>query len=261
MVRIWAIILRQLFLYRRSLTRLLEIFYWPLMDLLLWGFVSIYLQRSTSGVPAFVTYFIGALILWDILFRAEQGISVSFLEDMWSRNLVNVFVAPIRISEYLAGLLIIAFIKVFVAFSVMSVLGWIFYSFNIFKLGISLLPLTLNLVAMGCSIGIFTTALILRYGLEAEILAWAIVFLFMPFSAVFYPVSVLPPEVRAIADLIPSSHAFEGMRAVINTGVFPAKELLQASLLNALYFIASLIFFMKIFKKVLLRGIIPKIGE
>jgi len=261
MRRVWAVILRQLYLYKRSLTRLLEIFYWPTMDLLLWGFVSVYLERSAKDVPLFVSYFIGALILWDILFRAEQGISVSFLEDMWSRNLVNIFVSPITLSEYILGLLAIAFFKVILAFITMSVLGWLFYSFNIFTLGISLLPLALNLVAMGCAVGIFTTALILRFGLEAEILAWAIVFLFLPFSAVFYPVGVLPPAIRAAANFIPSSHVFEGMRAVIHTGVFPAKEVLYAALLNMAYFSASLLFFLKVFKSVLVRGIIPKIGE
>jgi ABC-2 type transport system permease protein len=261
LLRIWAIILRQLYLYKRSLTRLLETLYWPIMDLLLWGFLTLYLQKSTVGVPAFVSYFLGALILWDILFRAEQGVSVSFLEDMWSRNLVNIFVTPISISEYLLSLLIIAFVKVIVAFITMSVLGWIFYSFNILTLGLSLLPLALNLVAMGCAIGIFTTALILRFGFEAEILAWAIVFLFLPFSAVFYPVAVLPPAIRAIAGFIPSSHVFEGMRAVINTGIFPYGEVLHAAALNLAYFLVSLIFFMRIFRSVLRRGIIPKIGE
>ncbi|MDA8171539.1 MAG: ABC transporter permease [Nitrospiraceae bacterium] len=261
--RLWALCLRQLYLYRRSMPRLLEIFYWPTMDLLLWGFVTLYLQRNaTGGIPVFVSYFIGALILWDVLFRAEQGISVSFLEDMWARNLINIFVSPVTVPEYLLALMIISALKVAAAFSVTSSLGWIFYSFDIFKLGVSLLPLALNLVAMGWAIGIFTTALILRYGLEAEILAWALAFLFLPFSAVFYPVEVLPHALRAVAMLIPASHAFEGMRAVIkNPGVFPAGQLAMASGLNLAYLLVSAWFFMRVYKKALIRGIIPKIGE
>ena len=259
--RVWALCLRQIYLYRRSMARALETIYWPTVDLLLWGFVTLYLQRTAAKVPLFVSYFIGALILWDVLFRAEQGISVSFLEDMWARNLINIFVSPAGVPEYLLALMIISALKVMAAFTVTSSLGWIFYSFNIFRLGVSLLPLALNLVAMGWSVGIFTTALILRYGLEAEILAWALAFLFLPFSAVFYPVKVLPRVLRIAAAFIPASHAFEGMRAVIGGGAFPVRQLAWASGLNLAYLVVSAFFFMRVYKKVLVKGIIPKIGE
>ncbi len=257
-----AVALRQLYLYKRSMARLMEVVYWPTMDLLLWGFLTVYLRRTSGqNMPKFVSYFIGALILWDVLFRAEQGISVSFLEDMWSRNLINVFVTPVTMAEYVLGLIVMSFIKVAAAFALLSVLGWALYSFSILKLGASLLPLVLNLTAMGWAIGIFTTALILRYGLEAEILAWALGFVFLPFSAVFYPVSVLPGFLRAVAAFIPASHAFEGMRAVINGASFPARELLDATALNAVYLALSLLFFRRIYRVVIDRGIIPKIGE
>lgn len=260
-VRIYAIVLRQLYLYKRSFNRLLEVFYWPVMDLLLWGFVTLYLQKSAARIPLFVSFFIGALILWDILFRAEQGISVSFLEDMWSRNLVNVFVTPIRVSEYLLGLLSISVLKVAAAFTLMSVLGWVFYSFSIFKLGLALMPLAINLVVMGLAIGVFTTALILRYGLEAEILAWAVPFLFMPFSAVFYPVEILPPALKTIAAFLPSAYSFEGMRAVIKTSSLPVAGTLRASGLNIIYIALAILYFTRTYRKVLVKGIIPKIGE
>ncbi|MDA8168483.1 MAG: ABC transporter permease [Nitrospiraceae bacterium] len=258
---ITAVILRQLYLYKRSLTRLMEIFYWPTMDLLLWGFVTMYLRKTAEGIPMFVSYFIGALILWDILFRAEQGVAVSFLEDMWSRNLINIFVSPISVTEYLVGLLLISTFKVIAAFAVTSSLGWLLYSFNIFKLGISLLPLMLNLVAMGWTIGLFTSALILRFGFEAEILAWALALFFMPFSAVFYPVRILPNALQAVAFFIPASHAFEGMREVINTSAFPVADVLWATGFNLLYISLSLVFFARIYKRVLMKGIIPKVGE
>ncbi len=258
--RINAVVLRQLYLYKRSWTRILEVFYWPTMDLLLWGFLTIYLQRGSAALPHFVSYFIGALILWDILFRAEQGVSVSFLEDMWSRNLINIFVSPITVYEYLAGLVVIGVIKVAIAFAVMSSLGWLLYSFNVFRLGITLLPLALNLVLMGIAVGVFTTALILRFGLEAEILAWALAFLFLPFSAVFYPVSVLPHWLKVMAWFIPASHVFEGMRQVIAGGPAPVSQILAASGLNLVYIVFSFFFFVAIYRTALARGIIPKIG-
>lgn len=259
--RISAVVLRQAYLYKRSLPRLLEVFYWPTVDLLLWGFVTIYLQKSVAGLPQFVTYFLGALILWDILFRAQQGISVSFLEDMWARNLVNIFISPIKIPEYLTGLILVSMLKVVIAFIIMSGIAGLIYSFSIFKLGISLIPLILNLVAMGWAVGIFTMALILRFGQEAEVLAWAVAFIFMPFSAVFYPVKVMPPVVQAVAQFIPSAHAFEGMRMIIDTSSMPVYHIAWSTSLNCIYIILSVMFFLRIYRKALEKGIIPKIGE
>jgi len=259
--RILAVTLRQAYLYKRSFPRLLEIFYWPTLDLILWGFVTLYLERSTTGLPRSVSFFLGALILWDVLFRAQQGVSVSFLEDMWSRNLVNIFVSPLRISEYIVGLILLSILKVIVAFFVMSALAGLFYSFSIFKLGITLIPLILNLVAMGWAIGILTIGLILRFGQETEVLAWALAFLLMPFSAVFYPVEVLPPFLQKVALFIPSAHVFEGMRSIINDTGFPIVHILWASFLNFFLILSAIGFFVAIYRITLRRGIIPKIGE
>jgi ABC-2 type transport system permease protein len=259
--RVWAIFLRQLYLYRRSFPRALEVFYWPTLDILLWGFVTLYLQKSTTGLPKFVTFFLGALILWDILFRAQQGITVSFLEDMWARNLVNIFVSPLKVSEYLSGLLMVSLLKVIISFVVMSTLAGVFYSFSIFRLGMALLPLVVNLVVMGWAVGIVTMGLILRFGQEAEVLAWAVAFLFMPVSAVFYPVEVLPPLLKKVAFFVPSSHVFEGMRALIETDGFPLSDLIKASGLNLIYLVLSVVTFRLIYRNALKRGVLPKIGE
>ncbi len=259
--RVGAVVIRQAFLYRRSFARILEVFYWPAIDILLWGFVTVYLLRSSKELPPFVSFFLGALILWDILFRAQQGISLSFLEDIWARNLVNVFISPLTISEYLLGLILVSVLKVIIAFFMMSFIAGILYSFNIFKMGLSLLPLTVNLVAMGWSIGIITVSLILRFGQEAEVLAWALAFLFMPFSAVFYPVDTLPGFLRVIAMIIPSSYSFEAMRIVINGSPFPFKLMLTAAVLNGIYILISLRIFYQSWRNALERGTIPKIGE
>ncbi|MEE9614166.1 MAG: ABC transporter permease, partial [Thermodesulfobacteriota bacterium] len=211
--RILAYTTRHLYLYKRSLPRLMEIFYWPLLDLLVWGFISLYLARygGKGLLPDFVAFFVGALILWDILFRCQQGLSISFLEDMWSRNLLNVFVSPFTPVEYVCSLLVISSIKLALASTVLVTLALMLYSFNIFVLGFPLIPLVCNLIIMGWSIGIITTAVILRYGQEAEVLAWGIAFLFQPVSCVFYPVEILPPVLQTIAWFVPASHVFEGM--------------------------------------------------
>ena len=258
--RVMAFTTRHLYLYNRSLPRLMEIFYWPFLDLVLWGFVTIYLVQFKGQLPNFVAFFLGALILWDILFRSQQGISVSFLEDMWARNILNIFVTPISPMEYIAALMLVSIVKLAAASVVMVLLAWLFYSFNIFLIGISLIPLIANLVIMGWTVGIVTTALILRFGQEAEVLAWAVAFLFQPVSAVFYPVSVLPHFLQIIAGVIPSSYVFEGMRRVITSGDFPVSELLWAAGLNGIYLLLALIFFHQNFDIVKKKGLLVKAG-
>ena len=253
--------MRHLYLYKRSLPRLMEIFYWPFLDLLLWGFISLYLVRFREGMPNFVAFLLGALILWDILFRSQQGISVSFLEDVWARNLLNLFASPLKPMEYISGLVLVSFFKITIAGAVLSLLAWLLYSFNIFVIGISLVPFILSLVVLGLAIGIFTTALILRFGQQAEVLAWGIALIFQPVSAVFYPVSVLPPFLQAVARYVPASYIFEGMRAVVTTGKFPLTELLWSFGLDALYLLAALFIFRRVLRVVRKLGLLARVGE
>lgn len=259
--RIRGIFLRQLYLYKRSFPRLMGIIYWPLLDLLLWGFITVYLSRYREGLPTFVGFFLGALILWDILFRAQQGISLSFLEDMWARNLLNIFVSPVTVGEYLVALMTVSLVKVCFTASLSMFLAWFFYSFNMLLIGLSLFPFILNLIILGWAIGIFTTAVILRFGQQAEVLAWGIAFLFQPVSAVFYPVSVLPEFLQTIAGYVPASYVFEGMRTVVSGGPFPVEELLWAVSLNVVYLIAAIGFFYGLFHSARKRGMLGKIGE
>lgn len=239
----------------------MEIFYWPVLDLTLWGFVGLYLTRYKGSVPNFVTFFLGALILWDILFRSQQGISISFLEDLWSRNLLNIFISPLSPVEYVLSLLVMSMIKLILSSFVLVLLAYLLYSFNILTVGPALIPLAINLIIMGWSIGIITTAIILRYGQQAEVLAWGLALLFQPLSAVFYPVSVLPPWLRHIVAFIPSAHVFEGMRAVISHAPFPTGHLIYAFLLNIAYVAVSVIFFAWNFQRVKDRGLLVKTGE
>ncbi len=259
--RIWAVFLRQLYLYRRSFTRILDAFYWPTVDLILWGFITLYLEEASQSLPHYVSFFLGGLILWNILLRAQQGLSVSFLEDIWARNLLNLFVSPLKISEYLAGLALVSIVKVALAFGVMSTLAALLFGFQILVLGFWLLLFTLNLCAMGWAIGLVTMASILRFGQEAEILAWALALLFLPVSAVFYPVEILPPWLQKIAALVPASYVFEGMRALLLERVIHPVLILKATWLNLLYLVTSYLLFLKVYRGALVRGSIPKIGE
>src|SRR5688572_2718773 len=197
--RIWVIVLRYAFVYRRSPIRLIEVLFWPTMSLLVWGFMTTFIQRSTEGsLPAFITFLIGAMICWDILFRAQQGISLSFLEDIWARNLLNIFCPPVRLSEYILATFVFGLMRVSVTLTFLATLSWLLYHFNILNLGLGLLPFMANLLILGLTIGIITIAIILRYGHGAEPFAWALPFLLQPFSAVFYPVEVLPAAIQRV---------------------------------------------------------------
>ncbi len=259
--RILTYTLRNLYLYKRSLPRLMEILYWPILDLTLWGFVGLYLTRFKGNVPNFVTFFLGALILWDILFRSQQGISISFLEDLWSRNLLNIFISPLSAVEYILSLLVMSIIKLMLSSFVLVLLAYLLYAFNVFTIGPALIPLALNLIIMGWSIGIITTALILRFGQQAEVLAWGLALLFQPLSAVFYPVEVMPSWLQHIVAFIPSAHVFEGMRAVISHSPFPTAHLIYAFILNIAYVTVSVLFFSWNFRAVKNRGLLVKTGE
>jgi ABC-2 type transport system permease protein len=259
--RIMALVVRHLYLYRRSLPRIMEIFYWPFLDLVIWGFITLYLARFQNQIPGFVTFFLGALILWDILFRAQQGITISFLEEIWARNLMNLFASPLKPSEFLAATMVMSIFKVTCVSIVMAVCAALFYSYNIFMIGLWLFPFVLNLVVTGWVVGVFTTSLIMRFGQEAEVLAWSMVFLFQPISCVFYPLDVLPGWLKAIAWANPAAHVFEGMRTVLSTSTQPFINLAWASGLNVLLLVAVIAWFHRTFAHCKEQGLLVRVGE
>lgn len=254
--RVWALVLRYTYLYSRSFPRVTEIFFWPIMDLLVWGFLTVYLR----GMPRPVEFLIGAMIFWDILYRAQQGVTLSFVEDIWARNLLNIFVAPVRVSEFIAATYVVGLARITVTVLVLAVMAWWLYAFNLFVLGFSLLPFFANLLLMGWAVGMITTALIMRWGQAAEALAWGIPFLIQPLAAVFYPVSVLPKFVQPFALCIPATHVFEGMRQVLDHQGFPTQSLLTALGLNLAYLILAGWFFHYMFGVARAKGLLAKLG-
>ena len=259
--RIGGLLSRHLYLYKRSFARLLEIFYWPFLDLVVWGFITIYLDKVGLQLHGAVTFFLGALILWDVLFRAQQGIAVSFLEEMWARNLMNLFASPLTVGEYLASTMTMSVMKVSAVASLMMGFAWTFYSYDIFKMGMALFPFILNLVVSGWIIGVLTTSIIMRFGQQAEVLAWGMVFLFQPISCVFYPLEVLPSVLQTVAWSVPPAHIFEGMRAVLNSGTMPVAHILWATGLNLFYMVVIVMWFYHTFNVCKDRGMLVRVGE
>ncbi len=259
--RVTAVLVRHLYLYRRSLPRIMEIFYWPFLDLVIWGFITLYLARYQSQVPGFVTFFLGALILWDMLFRSQQGITIAFLEELWARNLMNLFASPLKPSEFLTATMAMSIMKVTVVSIVMVGSALLFYSYNILIVGIWLMPFVLNLVITGWIIGVLTTSLIMRFGQEAEVLAWSMVFLFQPISCVFYPLEVLPTWLQMIAWANPAAHIFEGMRTVLSGGASPLGNLAWAVCLNGAFLVVVVAWFYRTIAYCKEHGLLVRVGE
>lgn len=254
-----ALLLRYVFLYTRSPIRMVEMVFWPIVDLLVWGFLTMFLQQNTSGsFPHFITFLLGAMILWDILFRAQQGVAISFLEDVWTRNLLNIFVAPVRTLEYLSATFAVGVLRICVTAVALVVIGWLAYSFNVFVMRWWLIPFFLNLMLFGWSLGMISTALILRWGQAAESLAWAVPFFIQPVVAVFYPVSVLPGWLQPVALALPATHIFEGMREVMQTGTMSWAPLVWALALNLVYLALAGGFFVWILNYTRRRGLLTK---
>jgi ABC-2 type transport system permease protein len=236
-----------------------ELLFWPLVHLLVWGYLTVFLQKHTGDdFPYEITFLIGAVILWDVLFRAQQGVALFFLEDVWSRNLLNIFAAPVTTADYLFSTYAVGLLRASVTSLILSVLALVLYSFNVMELQWFLVPFVLNLLIFGWALGMISTALIVRWGPAAETLAWATPFFIQPFAAVFYPVDGLPPVMQAVSKALPCSYIFEGMREVLKDGSLPAGTLLTASLLNVLYLALAGILFVWVLRSARNKGLLTK---
>ena len=256
--RIGALLLRYLYLYRRSLARSMEIFFWPVMDLLVWGFVTAYLASVSAPKP--VLFLIGAVIFWDVFYRSQQAITLSLSEEIWVRNLLNVFISPVRVPEIVLATCLLGLIRATASASVLGVLAYVFYAFDLTVLGPAMVPYFASLVLFGWAVGMCTMALILRFGHATEALIWGTPFLLQPISAVFYPVSVLPPWLQTIAKLLPSTHVFEGLRAALQTGHAELGRLVPAFALNVVYLALGGFFFGWMLTRVREKGYLGKLA-
>ncbi|MBX9687544.1 MAG: ABC transporter permease [Candidatus Obscuribacterales bacterium] len=256
-----ALLLKYAFICSRNTFRAMDVFFWPLMDLLVWGFLTLYLLKVSSAVPTLITFLIGAVIMWNILYRAQQVISVSFLDDVWNRNLLNIFAGPVRLSEYVAATYVTGILQSLIVLAILSSAAALFYSFNIFEIGLVFGAFFVNLLLMGWSLGLLTTGVIVRFGPPAEALAWAVPFLIQPVSAVFYPVSVLPPFIQPIAKLVPASYVFEGMRQILEHKTYDPNGLLISFALNVVYMLIAAFVFRHFFEEARNKGLLAKYGS
>src|SRR5262245_42678171 len=259
--RIGAVMLRHVYLLRSSWTRLAELIYWPLVQMLMWGFLQSYLNTQSGLLARASGTLIGAILLWDILIRGQLGLSVSFLEEMWSRNLANLFISPLRPGEFLLALMGMSFIRLVIGVVPVTLLAIWFFGFNLWSLGIGLGAFFANLLLTAWSVGTIVSGLILRNGMGAENLAWTLMFLIMPVTAVFYPVAVLPPFLQAIAWALPPTYVFEGLRAILIDHTFRADLMVEALTINIGLIIVACAVFVRLVDSARNVGSLMAVGE
>jgi len=259
--RIGALVLRNLYLLRSSGPRILELMYWPTVQMVLWGFITLFLVSHSSWVAQASGVLISGVLLWDVLFRGQLGVSLVFMEEMWSRNLGHLFVSPLRPFELACALLTMSLVRTLIGVGGAALIAIPLFHFSIFSLGLPLIAFFVNLIVMGWAIGLLVSGIVLRYGLGAESMAWIAIFAVQPISGVYYPISTLPTWLQYVAAVLPSSHVFEGMRAVLFDHVFRVDLLLHAMALNVLYLAAGFLSFLAFFKIARVRGQLLHVGE
>jgi ABC-2 type transport system permease protein len=256
--RIAAVLFREYCLLRGSLSRVIPLFVWVTVDILLWGFITKFLNALVSKGPNFVSIFLGAVLLWDFFIRVMHGVAMTFMEDMWARNFLNLFASPISIHEYLVGLIISGVATSAVGFFFMLFLASAVFRFSFFSYGLALIPVLLVLFLFGIALGIFASGMMLRLGPSAEWFVWPIPAILSPFVGVFYPISVLPAWMRIISHILPPTYVFEGMRAMIMGNAIHTFSLVLGILLALFYKALACFFFFRVYKHALRTGLIAR---
>jgi ABC-2 type transport system permease protein len=259
--RVGAMVLRYWYLLRSSWPRILDLIYWPAVQMLMWGFLQLYISQNSSFFNQAAGTFIGAVLLWDILFRGQLGFSISFLEEMYARNMGNLMMSPLRPVEFVTALMVMSVIRLAIGMVPVSLLAIAFFGFNLWGLGLALAVFFLNLILTSWAIGIFVAGLLLRNGLGAESLAWTFMFLFLPLTCVYYPVSVLPVWLAPVAWSLPPTYVFEGMRALLIDHVFRADLMLEAFAINVGFFAAATAMFFMLLRSARRHGTLLQTGE
>jgi len=241
--RIKAIILEHLYRLYRSPEEWIDTFFWPVMDVIIWGFTTLYFNRLGGTSAKVAAFLLSGLILWNIVWRAQQDISISLMADIWNQNLINLFASPLSSWEYIMATIILGFIKIFLTLGVVIAIAFFLYAFNIFILGFYLIPMFIILLLFAWAMGMFITGLIIRYGSRVQFLAWSLIVLLHPVSCVYYPLSSLPKFLQQIAVLVPSTYVFEAMREILKGKVPAVEYFIYGFIIVLIWLILTSIFF------------------
>src|SRR5262245_11741266 len=259
--RIGAVILRHWYLIAGSWPRFLDLCYWPMVQMILWGFIQTFMVQQSSFFAQAAGVLLAAVMLWDVLFRGQIGLAISFFEEVYSRNLGHLLATPLTIGEYMASLMSVSLMRTAVGLFPATLFAIWFFGFSLYSLGIALVAFFFSLIAFGWSIGLFVAGLVMRYGLGAESLAWVFIFALAPLCGVYYPVSILPSWVQVMSAVLPASYIFEGMRAVLIEHSVRPDLLLTAVGLNVLWLAVGVAGFLTFHRQARERGMLLQVGE
>ena len=259
--RMYGLFLRHFYLITRSFPRILDLIYWPTIQITLWGFISIFFASSSTYYNNAVGVILTCAILYDFLFRTSIGFNMLFLEEIWSRNFTNLFIAPMRIGEIIFCLVFTALIRALIGLIPAILLTSPLFGISILDLGIYLFFLFLSLYFFGITLGLLVTAGLLRYGPAFENTAWSSLFLLAPLGCVYYPLSILPEWLQVIAKALPLVYIFEEARSILVNGLVNYENIFTALGLNLLYFIGAVIIFHLAFRQARKKGTLVNMGE
>jgi ABC-2 type transport system permease protein len=245
-------------LIRGSVPRALPLFAWVATDMVLWGFLTRYLNTVTQSGMDFVPTLLGAVLLWDFFSRVMQGVTTVFLEDVWSRNFLNLFASPMSVSEYIVGLVAASIATSAVGLIVMIALASGFFGLSFFAYGALLFPFVLTLFMFGIAIGLIAIAIVLWFGPASEWFVWPIPALIAPFAGVFYPVATLPAWMQMIARALPPATVFDSMRRIVAGEPVSAAMLAWALGLAVFYLLAGAWIFARVHRHAIRVGLIAR---
>jgi ABC-2 type transport system permease protein len=254
--RIAAVVERHVYDARHNLERVTDTLYWPVMDIIVWGFLTMFLAQRGNLRPGLISFLLGAAVLWGMFRAFQRDLAVSFLTEVWSHNVIGLLSTPLTVREYLAGLLAINLLKAIVGTAAAAIVALVFYSYDLFPYLAALLPFILVLLIFGVAVGIFVTGLIIRYTTKIQSFTWSITGLVMPFSCVFYPLTALPRPMQPLALALPTTQAFEGLRQVMAGGGLSLARLGSGLALDCGYLLAAVAIFERLFRAALSRGLL-----
>ena len=259
--RIYALYLRHFYLIKSSMPRLLDLVYWPTIQIILWGFISKFFTMHSDFYNHTAGIILSAAILYDFLFRSSISFNMLFLEEIWSRNFTNLFIAPLKVSEIIIALTCTALIRTSIGVVTAVLLASPFFGVSLLNLGPSLILLLLSLYIFGITLGLFVVSGLLRYGPAFENVAWSSLFLLAPLGCIYYPLSILPNWLQILAKLLPLVYIFEEVRSILLNNIVNYTNILSALILNLLYFILAVFVFYSAFYEARKRGTLVNVGE
>ena len=259
--KIYALSLRHIYLIKGSFPRILDLIYWPTIQIFLWGFISKFFTLNSSYYDNTVGIILSAAILYDFLFRSSISYNMMFLEEIWSRNFTNLFIAPIKLSEIIAALTLTAIFRTLIGLLPASMIAIPLFGVSIFKIGLPLIFLLITLYIFGVTLGLLVTAGLLRYGPSFENIAWASLFFLAPLGCIYYPIEILPEWLQVIANILPLVHIFEEMRSILIDNIVNYYDVLKAFLISLVYFIGGVLVFYYSYEGAKKRGTLINMGE